>query len=112
MRAQEIYSKVRQHLLTQNAKSVHGMMNKCAYRGTDGRSCAVGCLIPDELYRTSLEGGTVDRADVARLLKGLGITHENLDLVADLQWCHDQYLPSQWEEELCRIACKYRLEPE
>lgn len=27
----------------------------CAYRGADGARCAVGCLIPDELYNLSME---------------------------------------------------------
>lgn len=31
----------------------------CAYRGAKGRSCVVGCLIPDSEYSPELEGGGV-----------------------------------------------------
>jgi len=32
----------------------------CAYRGDDGRRCAIGWLIPDQVYRPGLEGEAVD----------------------------------------------------
>jgi hypothetical protein len=53
MTLQETFDKVCVHLLTQLQKSVfldsNGSM-ACAYRGPNGLKCAVGCLIPDELY--------------------------------------------------------------
>lgn len=58
MTRQEVYNKVRDHLLAQGEQSA-GMMG-CQYRAerSDGTvlMCAIGCLIPDELYDDGLEG--------------------------------------------------------
>jgi hypothetical protein len=35
------------------------MSDRCAYRGDEGRKCAVGWLIPDEAYRPEMEGWPV-----------------------------------------------------
>lgn len=35
-------------------------MNTCAYRGSNGRCCNVGHLIPDERYISDIEGNVVD----------------------------------------------------
>lgn len=53
MTLQEIYSTVRQHLLTQNARSAKN--GNCLYRGPNGTKCAAGALIPDEIYTPSIE---------------------------------------------------------
>lgn len=58
MNHQEIFNKVAEHLLTQNAKAMLG--EECVYRSEDGCRCAIGCLIPDELYRPEFEGKNVD----------------------------------------------------
>ncbi len=44
--AQEVYSQVRKHLLTQKMKSIEEGKG-CVYRGPDGLMCAAGCLISD-----------------------------------------------------------------
>ncbi len=54
MTKQEIFDKVKAHLLAQGKRAVNGDGN-CMYRGMDGTKCAVGCLIPDELYTPLLE---------------------------------------------------------
>jgi hypothetical protein len=44
-RRREVFERVRDHLLRQMGTSyMHGT---CAYRGEEGLSCAVGCLILD-----------------------------------------------------------------
>ena len=49
--SQEVFDVVAKHLLTQNAKSMDDPWDEmCAYRGENGRRCAVGALIPDDLY--------------------------------------------------------------
>ncbi len=57
MNNQEIYDKVSKHLLTQNKKSK--LDGKCSYRGDNHTSCAIGCLIPYDLYDSQMEGGTI-----------------------------------------------------
>lgn len=42
------------HLAKQRSRSVSDI--GCAYRGHNGKMCAVGCVIPDELYSPAMEG--------------------------------------------------------
>lgn len=47
------------HLAKQRKQSLRyeaAGLSSCAYRGYDGSMCAVGCLIPDELYDKEIEG--------------------------------------------------------
>ncbi len=57
---QEIFDYVVSHLRAQGARSLNDE-NECTYRSVDGYSCAVGCLIPDDLYTPSLEGRLVNQ---------------------------------------------------
>lgn len=48
------------HLAKQRKGSrVDGKDSTCAYRGNDNTMCAIGCLIPDELYNESYEGKNI-----------------------------------------------------
>lgn len=47
---QQVFNKVVKHLFTQGYASVNKHNGKCMYRNTEGLSCAVVCLIPDEYY--------------------------------------------------------------
>lgn len=53
---QEIFTIVKEHLLTQKAKCTAPGVG-CAYRGANGMRCAVGILIADEYYTPAMEGG-------------------------------------------------------
>jgi hypothetical protein len=45
------------HLATQRSRSTSRPAGgACVYRSLDGKMCAVGCLIPDALYDSSIEG--------------------------------------------------------
>lgn len=44
------------HLVKQRARATGPKGQGCRYRGENRRMCAVGCLIPDALYRDSIEG--------------------------------------------------------
>ena len=48
---------IRDHLTRQRAvsRSMHEGEVGCRYRGDNGTMCAVGCLIPDELYKVNME---------------------------------------------------------
>lgn len=54
MTRQEMFNHVATKILEQGgpAWSVQG----CVYRTADGKKCAAGWLIPDELYKTDMEG--------------------------------------------------------
>lgn len=103
--SQEVYDKVSAHLLQQKSQSRN--REGCAYRGAGGRMCAVGCLIPDELYKRSFEGKSVNSDDVWAVMQAQGIRCK--ELLSDLQDMHDYTPPSDWPEELKLIAKQYNL---
>ena len=130
---QEIYNKVRTHLLTQMKKSTVQLHNPfrtpctydvCVYRGEDGRKCAIGVLIPDELYTKDIEGSDILAYRTLVLtepLRKAGILPDNLDgkarctrvsLLKELQVIHDNYEPYEWEAELTKLAKEFRLKVE
>lgn len=76
---QETFDRVAKHLLKQNKKSVNG--TQCMYRSSDGLQCALGCLIPDELYVPSLEGTTLRTSTELRNI----FADYNHDLLHSLQ---------------------------
>ena len=54
MDTQTVVDKVLQHLWDQGECSYNE--SGCAYRGANGTKCALGILIPDELYHPDMEG--------------------------------------------------------
>lgn len=121
----EVFDKVKTHLLAQNAKAErtkpewNGEM-ACAYRGVNGLSCAVGCLIADDKYDPAIEGigipynvngGTTRErlAPLLRVLDGSGVPTDagTLEMLAMLQTTHDDFSPTAWRERLDRIEVQY-----
>jgi len=82
--AQDIFNTVAMHLMTQGERST-GAMGLCRYRGSKGHMCAIGVLIPDEMYNSSMEGKTVGTIQ-NRLPAAL---RSHLPLLDDLQIVHD-----------------------
>ena len=96
MTNQEAYDRVCAHLQKQGCQSValYGSINRCVYHTPDGLRCAIGALIPKELYEPSMEGLAVNVlppsfASVEELFHGV-----SLELLSGLQWVHD--LASSW----------------
>ena len=107
MTKQEIFDKVCDHLMTQMAKSkLQGGCDLCAYRDADGLSCAVGCLIPDELYSDKIEG--CDVYEIAPTLEKIGV-EKHLDFLNSLQRIHDELTPEGWQRELKKLAVEENL---
>lgn len=67
---QLIFDTVVPKLLAQGGRSMGTRIGsmRCAYRGEKGRKCAVGHIIPDELYDRELEGCSAQKADVLAVL--------------------------------------------
>lgn len=108
MTKQQIFDKIADHLLTQNAVCTGPADNSmCMYR-LDGMSCAIGCLIPDELYSKKLEGKEVSNRIVREVLKKADIVNEGRFLV-HFQQMHDYFFPVQWADALLEIARTYKL---
>ena len=92
--AQEIFNKVCIHLVKQGAPSfvkINSMSNitRCVYKNKEnGRMCAIGCLIPDNIYDEKFEDDWDVKA-LAQGVLGLEFYQGNEDLLYDLQRVHD-----------------------
>jgi len=123
---QEIFDRSTVFLLKQGKAAKDPVGNRCFYRHPDNPDirCAVGCLIPDHLYRPEMDGaGAVGAVlDVMTLfdnfpeeMKSAGFDKEqHLMLLMSLQNAHDGVLGTsedieQWLEELKIIANKHDL---
>lgn len=102
MNEQETFNKVRDHLLKQKCKA-RDNERVCMYRAPDGKMCAVGCLIPDELYKEGMEGRTFDM-----LMEGFpeleSIFPLERSFYAELQYIHDDSCSDEWEKLLRSFA--------
>lgn len=120
---QELFDYVARHLLTQGkqsqqpALSTHGSVGgyHCAYRGANGTSCAVGCLIPDNLYFEDIEGASVmalrrKAMDLGRDIPDPLDSRRMYALLTRLQNVHDCEHPRKWPEALETVAMEYDLE--
>ncbi len=134
MNTQETFNKVVRHLLTQNKRSLDdsfltqaekndGAEGACRYRGPNGLQCAIGCLIPEELYERKMEGrvfgGLFEFPGLENYLKPLLVMSQNEDgffdgngfsLGSRLQKIHDSTDPRNWEKRLRETATEFNLE--
>lgn len=121
MTNQEIFDTVARHLLKQGARSITPM-GRCAYRGNGGLRCAVGVLIPDDVYCTAIEDSVVSALDGERLyhdnnaallqvLIECGIESDAYVLLEDLQRVHDHEEVEDWSDELRDVADGHALSP-
>lgn len=119
MTAQGMFDRVASHLLKQNAKAL-SESGDCRYRGERGLKCAIGALIPDELYDPRIEGGapyTIARGpmqacdfELQKVLRASGISYALLDLADKLQNVHDHNEPSTWLAKLAGVAIDFKLD--
>lgn len=123
MTDQQLFDKVAKHLLKQMERSADRNGN-CVYHNDHGQMCAVGCLIPNELYDKSFEHSPVAVAsgvksltptakdiEVAeRIQKAAGLKKNQLDLAQALQNVHDESWPPDWAAQLKHTAKKFHLE--
>lgn len=109
---EELFTKVCDHMMEQGAPAL--VEGACSYRGNNGTSCAVGCLITDEEYHSDMEGNDVDSLIFDGLLPSR--LHEHKRLLDRLQSCHDaaQYLTPEevvpeWKARLRLIANEFGI---
>jgi len=129
---QEIFTKVAKHLLTQGQRAVAVEGSPaCRYRGMNNTKCAIGCLIPDELYEEQMEGHSaasllgnsgyfpkhyyceqnVDKNTQLRALLGIEEKTEQADLsfLSYMQYVHDAVHKDFWRIRLVDFAVNNRL---
>jgi hypothetical protein len=111
---------IKDHLLSQNERSI-SYDNSCTYRGYseeydeeagdetynriyDGKACAVGCLISDDIYddrHAELEENTVDDPYVTKAIMDTHpdwrIRRTSVILLKNLQYIHDKVDPALWK---------------
>ena len=81
----------------------------CLYRGPHGLKCAVGHLIPDEMYMEEMEDVVASHlperySEIEELFDDC-----SMDLIDALQEIHDECHPKKWEEEWKTVAQDYNL---
>lgn len=101
---QHLFDEMVSHLREQGGRSRLEHEAQCAYRGTDGDMCAVGCLISDEEYCPTMERKSIQRLEIAQ-----GINGGVLELLTDMQTTHDQTSVDFWEEDFAFTARKFKL---
>lgn len=111
--AQEVYSQVRNHLLTQGRKSERWCKDEqlrniaiCVYHSEDGTRCAAGCLVADEEYSESFEGDSW-----AGLVRRGWVPDTHSALIERLQMIHDSFPPADWLFSLDYLAQESDLIP-
>ncbi len=109
MNTQEAFNKICDHLMTQNSKAV-SIQGDCRYRGEDGKMCAIGCLIPDDVYSSGMEGKNV-RGTLFDGNEPLRRLFADIDfgMLGDCQDVHDQEPLSSWANKLRDIAAWHGL---
>ena len=112
MTPQEAFDTVARHLFDQGERA--GLQHRdendevydfeCLYRAPGGKTCAVGCLIPDAAYRPSMEGSNPDT--LVSMFSDLlpPWMAANRDMLVDLQAIHDTAV--NWKDD---TAMKFAL---
>lgn len=119
---QQIFNKITKHLLKQNKFS--GNPKRPQYHAKNGLKCAIGCLIPDELYHSIIEGVGIDNREMdmsestsffnkesalIQILMESGIKIDDFDLISDLQVVHDDEPVDTWIKCLNNVAFEHGL---
>lgn len=99
MTKQEVFETVARHLFAQGRQAMT-LDAGCMYRGPDDTKCAVGCLIPDEMYSPDMEFKAVaalvaGKDDLGYFLPDVVL--ENQGLLTTLQGVHDS--SGNWEDQ-------------
>jgi hypothetical protein len=104
--SQEIFDTVALHLFDQGERAqIHP--GQCVYRTSTGNACAVGCLIPDEIYSNDMECNNVPPLfdKFCHILPSDIFNYSTLDLLSCLQHAHDCSFSWANTEEM-RIALR------
>ncbi len=114
MNNQEAFNKIVTHLRKQGQKSVVKHPGRtddiCMYRGLNGMSCSVGCLIPDDIYSPEMEDTNV-RALLERFPKvAEHLKDVDLIVLVEMQAVHDRGIPDEWEDKFVSVGARLKLD--
>jgi hypothetical protein len=112
---QEIFDQVVNGLRKQGRESINSE-GACSYKNEEGLKCAAGQLVSDEFYNKNIEGYLVcfgnealEHNKATQALVNSGVNPQDLKLVSDLQYIHDNCIVSEWEWQWKDIAKEYGL---
>ena len=111
---QDIFNTAANGMLKQGKKSEDSEgSSECLYRGPNGLKCAVGMLIPDDLYKARFEGQKVSDPSLIKALVKIGLPNTVVfaDFLDHLQGVHDDHHVEDWDRELVNFAHHYDLNP-
>lgn len=99
----DVFDYVSSFLINQNKKSTAQDIG-CAYRGDDNKKCAIGCIIDDKFYHSSMEKQTAyDYKIQWAVLHSLPKYTLNEKFLSKLQEIHDGFEPELWEVNFSRF---------
>lgn len=107
MTLQEVVNKAVRGLAAQNWRRA-AYAGKCVYRAANGARCAIGHVIPDEMYSKTLE----DKSITGNWHRLHSLFDCRLDELQDLQDCHDSATSNTAEgmkANLREVLIKYNL---
>jgi hypothetical protein len=113
--AKDIYDRVSSHLLTQRAVSEDDN-GSCRLRSPEGRKCAIGSLVRDDLYEPELEGVGISyyrHAQDGKLLQALYASNVNaydpniIELLIELELVHDDAEVDEWPHLLAALGKRH-----
>lgn len=122
---QEIYDKIVEHFAAQREPAVESDTEVlCRYRTSNGLKCAIGALIPDEVYTADMEERGVQGLfnEFKGSMRLAGLHPDNTTLLRLLQMAHDRtvnalrdreyanFLP-ELAEQLRDVAAEFGLDP-
>lgn len=111
----DIYERVSTHLLTQRAVSEDDN-GSCRLRSPEGRKCAIGSLVRDDLYEAALEGVGISyyrHAQDGELMRALYASNVNaydpniIDLLIELEQVHDDADVEEWPHLLAALGRRH-----
>jgi hypothetical protein len=113
--ARDIYERVRTHLLTQRAVS-EDENGSCRLRSGNGRKCAIGSLVADDVYQPEIEGIGISyyrHAKDGSLLRALYASEVNaydpdiVELLIELEEVHDDFDVEEWPSLLAQVGKRH-----
>ena len=111
MNTQQAFDIMVAHLRQQKRPS-RSDSSGCLYRGPDGLKCAVGALIPDELYSERMENQNLYNLMREKgKFPGLSELFADVDIqvLSDFQDTHDFNEPARWEQRFKLCAEEFGL---
>lgn len=106
MNNQEVFDAVVNHLRAQNKKCLN-VAGHCVYRNGEGDKCAIGSMIPDEVYEIGMEQKML--STLVYHWEGLKHLDPFSDLLGDLRHVHDAEKVENWEKAFQAVAKSYNL---